>query len=235
MKIAARAIAAACLMTAALASNALASPDGSFLKYGAPVLSSHMGISLSQAERDIEVQQSAGNIVPKLKEKLGANYAGAWFDLQTGQFHVDIASPADRGAAETVMNDAGVLGAASIEEVQNSWGTVEETAKAMNAKMSALTSKQQAMIIPNPRTNGVTVELASNLSPALISQAEATTTSTSVPTQIAPLAPSSLEAKPAACSFPYCERPVRGGVGIISSPENGILTLCTAGFFSKRP
>lgn len=39
-------------------------------------------VSPERAERDLQLQGQAGNIAEELKDKLGAGYAGLWFDLK---------------------------------------------------------------------------------------------------------------------------------------------------------
>ncbi len=233
MKSIAKGLAVCLLLAMAFAPNAMAS-GSSFVTYGAPILAQQANISINQAEQDIEIQKAVGNIVPKLQSKLGANYAGLWFDPQTGRFHVGVLSSADQITAEAAMSDVGVLADTTFDAVHNSWQAVEELAKGWNEKLDVLKRNQQAMVIPDPTTNGVTIELAANLSPETIEQTKiAAAASPSIPVRVLPILPSTIAAKAMGCSFPYCERPVRGGVGIISSPEKNILHLCTAGFFVR--
>ncbi len=156
-----------------------------------------------------------------------------WFDLQTGRFHVATVANANVGIAEAVMSNAGVIGSTTFETAQNSWARVEEAANSWDTKLSSLLHSQHAVVIPDPRINGVTIELASNLSPKTVTQTETDAANAPVTTRVMPIAAGSLEANAAACKFPYCERPVRGGVGIISTPEKGTYHLCTAGFFVR--
>jgi hypothetical protein len=208
--------------------------NSNFVSYGAPKLAQQANISLPTAERDIEVQQAAGNIVPKLEHKLGAGYAGLWFDPQTSEFHVGVVSSADQTAAEETMDSARVLPNTVFDKVQNNWLTVEELAKKWDEKLKSIEDSQQAMVIADPTINGVTVELASNLSSETITQTEvAAASASSGPVRVVPISPETLDAKPMSCSFPYCTRPLRGGIGLISSPEKGWYTFCTAGFFVR--
>jgi hypothetical protein len=225
---------ASCILLGAIfASGALALENSSFVKYTTPLLTQQMSLTTSQAERDLQTQQAAGNIVPQLEKKLGSDYAGVWFDLQTGLFHVGVLSQTDRSMAEETMNDAGVLGSTIFDSVQYKWNVVEDSAKSWDTKLSSLVGGQQAIVIPDPRIDGVTIGLASNLPADTVTQTDTATVGSSVPTRVVPLPPTTLEAHATSCKFPYCERPVRGGVGIISTPENGAYKYCTAGFFVR--
>ncbi len=109
--------------------------NSNFVSYGASKLAQQADVSLSTAERDIEVQRTAGNIVPKLEHKLGAGYAGLWFDPQTSEFHVGVVSSADQTAAEETMDSARVLPNTVFDKVQNNWLTVEGLAKKWDEKL----------------------------------------------------------------------------------------------------
>ncbi len=218
---------------ATMTTGAFASELTTSMQDGPQLLAQKVDVSLSQAEQDLQTQKAAGNIVPKLEQALGANYGGIWFDLQTGEFHVGVLSQMDQKSAESVMESSSVLDHTVFDKVQDSWGAVEAATKEWEQKLAPLMAKQQAMAIADPRINGVTVELAANLSSTVVAQTEALASSATGPVRVVPIAPSTLETKADSCSFPYCERPVRGGVGIISTPEHGTYTLCTAGFFVR--
>lgn len=222
-----------CCLLSGFVSDASAVTNDAFINHGTPILSQQTGLSADEAERDLQTQQTAGNIVPKLERQLGEHYAGVWFDLQTDSFHVGVLSQADRTKAEAVMDEAGVLPSTTFEPVTNSWKAVEAAAKSLNTRLGSLVQSQKAMVMTDPRTNGVTIELAANLPSATVAETQAAVSSSSVPTQVLPIAANSLEVTATRCTFPYCERPLRGGIGIISTPEKEVYHLCTAGFFVR--
>ncbi len=197
------------------------------------LMSKEAGISADQATRDLETQQTAGNIVPGLTKALGPNYGGVWFNDETNEFNVGITSSADMATAEAVMSKAGVLAETKIDLVPHSWESIEAAVSKWNETLESYVRAQQALAIPNPRTDGVTIEMASTLAPNVVTQTITAAENASVATTVAPVAPENLKVKADACSFPYCERPVRGGIGIQSSAEKGIIHLCTAGFFVR--
>ena len=197
------------------------------------LMAKEASISTSQAAQDISTQEAAGNIVPKLTKALGADYGGVWFDDQSGVFNIGVTSQADVATAAAVMKNAGVLSDTKVSMVSDSWTSVEAAAAKWDESESSLVSAQQAIAIPNPRIDGLTIEVATNLSTDLSNQVVATSEATPVATQIAPTAPSQLQVKADSCTLPYCGRPLRGGIGIQSSPEKGYLSECTAGFFVR--
>lgn len=233
MEMVKRSIVIAVAVFAAMTTSAFASELGTAIQVGPQALAQKVDISLSQAEQDLQTQRTAGNIVPKLEQALGAHYGGVWFDLQTGEFHVGVLSQLDQESAESVMDGSGVLNHTEFEKVKDSMTTVEAAAKDLEQKLAPLVEKQQAMVFADPRIHGVTVELAANISSDAVAQTEALASSVTGTVRVVPIVPSTLELKGDSCSFPYCERPVRGGVGIISTPEHSTYHLCTAGFFVR--
>jgi hypothetical protein len=90
-------------------------------------LAQQQGISTELAERDLQLQQQAGNIVVDLQNKLGTNYAGVWFDPSAAQFHIDIAPQTDKASAEEVTDDDGITAATNFDTVSHTWAEIETT------------------------------------------------------------------------------------------------------------
>jgi hypothetical protein len=193
-------------------------------------LAQEENIPLSQAERDLQVQQQGDNIGSELEKMLGDGYAGVWFDPKVGRFHVDLAPSTDKTAAEAVLSKAGVIGSSEFNQVHYTWDQLEASEKILNEKYSLLAKNQQAAITPDPITNSVIVKLASNIPILTIERVKADALTTPVPALVIPVQPDSLKVTAAACEFPQCNLPVRGGVRIFSTPAEGTYYICTAGF-----
>jgi len=197
-------------------------------------LAQQEGISLEQAERDLQLQGRAENIADELKSQLGVDYAGLWFDLKNAKFHVDVTSAADRVIAEEVTANDGVTNATDFDPVVHTWHELEAAEATLNSQLSSLRAKQQGLIAIDPRTNSITISVASDAAPGAVMQADTMATSAEVATTVVPVAPQSLQIVATGCSFPYCNSPQRGGVRINSeSNGSGEYHICTAGFVVK--
>jgi hypothetical protein len=196
-------------------------------------LAQEENISLTQAERDLQIQQQGINVGSELEKVLGDGYAGVWFDPQSGRFHVDLAPSTDKTTAETILTKAGIAASSEFNQVHFTWGQLEDSGKALNKQYSLLAKNQQAAIIPDPITNSIIVKLAANVPSATIEQIKSNTLTNAVPILVRPVQPDSLKITAAACEFPQCDLPVRGGVKIFSTPAEGTYYICTAGFDVK--
>jgi hypothetical protein len=193
-------------------------------------LAAEQHISTAQAALDLQTQSSAGNIAGELQSALGTGYAGLWFDPVTGRFHIDIAPSTNRAAAEAVARGAGVLAESTFDPVSSTWAQVQAAAKQAERQLAPLELAQQASVITDPRENRPIVELSSDVGQMQSDNANRVARSASVPASVVEVAPRELQIRPAACSFPYCDAPLRGGVRINSSEDpNKGFSQCTAG------
>jgi streptogrisin D len=198
------------------------------------LLAKQQDISLALAERDLQLQQQAGDIATELQRELGAGYAGVWFDLSAAQFHIGIAPQTNKTSAEAITNRAGITTSTSFDTVTHSWADIEAAQEALNSQLASMIGKQQAAVVTSPQTNSVTVELASNLSSAVVQEVQTKVAHAAVTTQIIPVSAQSLQVHSDSCIFPNCNRPLRGGIRIFSgSNTEGFYHFCTAGFFVR--
>jgi streptogrisin C len=193
-------------------------------------------VSLEKAELDLRLQRQAGNIAEELKDKLGTGYAGLWFDLKGGRFHIDVTSQAKQTIAEEVTNKDGITTDTDFDPVTHTWSELQATEATLNSQLAPLKLKQQAFVGADAQTNSVNVSIASNAAPTAVTQADTDAAAMSVRTTVAPVVPQTLDQVASSCSFPYCSNPQRGGVRINSeSDSNGEYHFCTAGFVVNIP
>jgi hypothetical protein len=188
-------------------------------------------ISTQQAESDLQLQQRAGNIAGTLESTLGANYSGVWFDLKTGQFHVGIGPNVDRASVEAVVQKTGVARQTEFESVPATTPEVEHAQEEIGTELTSLVHKQQASVVYDFETHSVRIQVATNLAPSSIEKAQNVASTNTVKTEMAPVSPQSLQINANACTFPFCNLPLRGGIPLISSANSGQYHVCTSGFF----
>jgi hypothetical protein len=143
------------------------------------------GIPLAQAEHEMEIQVQAGPINEDLERELGQGYAGLYFDDKTGLFHIGIAPSTNRGVAETVVRNLGVLAYTSFDTVAHTWAEVEAAAHTLQQQLASLMrSGQHFQVGTDPSSNGVRIELADDVSAAQVAEVEAAVRSAAVATTI---------------------------------------------------
>lgn len=229
-------VAGACVVCVLTANVARAEPEASLfgadpITVEAPVLAKQQQISTLQAEADLRIQSEAGNIAGELAKRLGQGYAGVWFDLKTGGFHVGVASGTNRAVASSVVAEAGVSEWTMFDPVRHTWAEVESAASSLASQLSPLESLQKAAVLTDPRVNGPVVELADDVSGPQRERVEKAAVATALPPKLVTIPAGRLKIQSDVCSFPWCDPALKGGIGIVSTtdPRTGLAAFCTAG------
>ncbi len=195
---------------------------------GAPIperLAADQHISVAQAERDLELQTLAGNIAGDLAARLGGNFAGIWFDNQTGTFHIGIAPTTSRASAEAVAADHGVASHSDLQSVAHTWGEVQAAASRLQDRIAASIGSTPFAVVASASANTPIVELATTAPQSDVATVNASVAASPVPAHVVRVGRPLLMAEPTAeCAWPYCNKPIRGGVRI-----NGGNYICTEG------
>jgi len=233
-----RGIVVACLCSLLLPATTQAAPrnrSSSLLSAGqgganvrASAYAQQQGISLSQAEIDLQLQDQAGDIAGQLEQTLGSTYAGLWFEAEHGRFHVDLAPGTDRRAAEEVVSGLGVASATLFDSVAHTWPEVEATADALLRQLAPYGAS--VAVITSPQRNAPLIEVAANASDPAVSAADTAAAAATIPATVVQVPARELTASSNACNFPNCDAPIKGGVWIRSTadPER-YYNACTAG------
>jgi hypothetical protein len=142
-----------------------------------------------------------------------------------------VISQASQAVAEEITNKNGITTNTDFDPVTYTWSELQATEATLNSQLAPLRAKQQAFVAADPKTNSVTVSVASNAAPSAVAQATTDAAVTSVSSTVVPVVPQTLLQEAGGCSFPYCSNPQRGGV-LVRSPSNGNgeYVYCTAGF-----
>jgi hypothetical protein len=117
------------------------------------LVSSQQHISQIQAEDDLEIQSKAGNIAGELQEHLGSGFAGIWFDLHTGVFHIDLAPSTNKAIAEHLAVEAEISQAVTFDSVKHTWSEVEVAARDEQNHLESLATDQRAAVITSAQSN----------------------------------------------------------------------------------
>ncbi|MDO8210651.1 S1 family peptidase [Conexibacter sp. CPCC 206217] len=185
------------------------------------------GVSERQALANVDVQARAGNVVEALQKALGDGYAGVWFDNDGGEFVVNAAAATDRDAVKATLARLGVATDARIATMDATWKELQQQAARWTERASDALPADQLMVGINAVTGTVNVTASERVGEAAVAglreQARAVAPAVRVST-----APARVfeQRELTACSHPYCDAPLGGGVQINGSGG------CTAGFLA---
>jgi streptogramin lyase len=200
-------------------------------------------ISTAQAERNLAIQHRGTkvDIVDQLREGLGRDYAGLWFDTEAGEFVVPIAT-GGRGKSATEGREAATakeFAAASLagdyrtEVVDFSRSELETAQLALDEKLSSYFKEGLVQSALDPSVDAVIVRVPSSIGDATLVQLEQTVKGIGVAVEVRKLPDSVFEAAPTGCNeaIRKCDLPVRGGEFIYGGPFGGNLyEICSAAF-----
>lgn len=185
-------------------------------------------LSSDEAAQHLTTQLRAMNVLDALRSNLGDQFAGIWFDNQTGRFVIPVARGPVDGAA--IINKA--FGAANLENqfvvvpVQSSWSELTAADLRLNQALAPLFDDNVVKTSLDPRNNAVVVDLASGAGVEGSANVQSAAAAETVKVIVNHIPTDQFNYSAAACNWPNCDPPLRGGVQIGS--YNGV--GCTAGF-----
>ncbi len=199
------------------------------LDIAAASLATDRGISTAQAQIRMSWQTAAPGLAEKLAGQAG--YGGTWIDTADGdRVKVGMVPTADKAGVTAAVRAAGLTGAVDVVparwtaaelDAANQW-LATELARVNPGAKGGLTSALR----PDRNAVELLAPAASPLTPAqqaVVSSAKTrfgamllTGTYAGTPT-------------PRACSYPYCDAPLRAGIAI----TYGGTPLCTGGFLAR--
>jgi len=193
-------------------------------------------VSAQMAERNLATQEDGAGIVRQLEVLQGDEYAGIWFDNESGEFVVPLLPTAKRGATEASLVHAHLDGDFRVAPARYSWEELEAIQEGVDESLRPAIEAGLVQTSLDPRTNAVVLHEAKGVSSAgraTIRRAAATAPG-AVEVRSEPI--SLFNATTGACNTYYiyneageaipgrvCDPPLRAGVLIGPS-------ICTAGF-----
>jgi hypothetical protein len=186
------------------------------------------GVSKAEAERRLEVQLEGAGIVGQLRRTLDENYAGVWFDNETGEFVVPVIGDRGRSEAAAELTRAGLAGDFRTHPVEATWGELEAAQRRLDRRLRDLIEANLVQTSRDPIANALVAHESEGASEAVAATIRRAIEGLGVEVEIRREAADRFNAVPAACNEPVrvCDRPLRGGVKI--EPLSG--GWCSAGF-----
>jgi hypothetical protein len=178
------------------------------------------------AASHLAVQAKGAGMVAELRNALGSDFAGVWFDNKTGRFHIGIVNDNDRPAVTNVLAARDLVNDTDLDAVKYTWDELAAAETGVTRRISVYASSHTARVGIDPSVNGLTVDVASDAAQQDVASFATTTgPAGDVPVRMHRVAPAALDVTPDACVFPNCDHPLRGGVRI----ENDQIIQCSNG------
>jgi hypothetical protein len=193
------------------------------------------GVSAGEAEEVLDIQESAndGSVAQGLEARLGSRYAGIWFDNEKGEYVVPVL-PGTGGSKVNEEFAQAELGAEDFRTVtvQSSWNELESAQNTINEALLGPIKEGFVQTSLDPRLNAVVVRVTAGADDEVRSEVRRLAGGSPVRVAIQSSGSKRFDGQPEACSFPYCDTPLRGGVKIYpTDPERD----CTAAFPAYGP
>jgi hypothetical protein len=190
-------------------------------------------ITIDAATQRLEWQQAAPDLASRLATDLSARFGGVWIDVHDGdRVKVGVVGGADPPTYDVVRRAAlgvGLIAGWDLVPVRYSAQELDRHNAWLGAEIARVNAGAAAGLTAGLRTDLNAIELQTPSGAALTSSqaalvAEATARLGSAVT----VSSYTGRPQPWACNYPYCDKPLRGGIRIWGS-----LHGCTGGFIAR--
>lgn len=202
--------------------------------------SEDFAVSTAQAEETLELQQQGAGVVELLEDGLDDEYAGVWFDNESGEFVVPLAPGVDDAAVADQFAYLALSDDFRTVAVDSTWEELEAAQEQLDAVLFGEGGQGDLVqTFLDPRTNAVVIRVADVAGEADVSELEGLAASADVAVEVRQSDDERLGVEAMACKTTtprHCGRPLRGGVAL--TPESGGLVAegeCSMGFKAWDP
>jgi streptogrisin C len=189
-------------------------------------------VSRQTAEESLEAQEDGAGIVEALESLQGEDYAGVWFDNESGEFVVPVVPGTDTASISTSLAASDLATDFRTKPVSSSWDELEAAQKRINGALSALIEEGLVGTSLDPRTNSVVISQAEAANASQRAEIQAAAQGEDVAVEVRESQEQRLGISTQACQFgaSICDAPMRGGVNIVPNGANRGPGGCTAAF-----
>ncbi|HST69295.1 MAG TPA: trypsin-like serine protease [Solirubrobacterales bacterium] len=193
-------------------------------------------VGQQQAEEALTLQAQGTGVVEYLRQVLGEEYAGVWFDHRAGQFVVPITEGTAKAALVASLKDLGLQRGFRLQTVPSTWGQLAHAQQEVAANMA---NPARVATVIDPARNAVVVRTAPGASRSAREAIANYARKSFIRVEQEEVAASQMRVETHACDTEQsraCDKPLRGGVQIgpliqINAIEQAhIHGACTAGF-----
>jgi Concanavalin A-like lectin/glucanases superfamily len=193
-------------------------------------------VSEAKAEVNLATQGLGLALVPQLKDSLGDQYAGVWFDNEAGEYVIPKLPTVDESKIHAQLEAAGLGSAYRISEARTSWAGLDAAQNSIDRSLGALLREGLVQTFLDPRSNSVVVRQASGADESDIATIQRVVRDhASVNVDVRKRNAARLGSAPRACEFTpsICDQPLRGAMGMWPSGTEGLIpdfATCSVGF-----
>ena len=188
-------------------------------------------VSAAQAEAALDAQASAreADLVSQLEGQLGSRYAGIWFDNQKREFVVPLPAGVDEKAVAPEFARADLAARDfRLSAAESSWEELEAAHHEVDRQLLQEIREGYIQTSLDPRTNAVVITQVLGTQRDVRADARDVAGGSSVKVEIRDAGVNRFDGVSEACSDPFCDSPLRGGVKIYNPADP--TRSCTAGF-----
>jgi trypsin len=189
-------------------------------------------VSKQTAEESLEAQEDGAGIVEALEDSQGEDYAGVWFDNESGEFVVPVLADANPTSISSLLSASELEGDFRTKPVSSSWDELEAAQKRINSALAELIEEGLVGTSLDPKTNAVVISEAKAANASKRAEIQTAAQGESVAVEVRESPEDKLGISVQACRLEAgaaCDAPMRGGVNIV--PNGSIQgSGCTAGF-----
>ena len=191
------------------------------------------GLSASEARDLLDLQRRSDAVREPLAKLAGEKFGGFWFaPLTDGTMKMGVrASDYDaslNAAIERVLEEHGLRDETDIVPVRFSLSDLRAIQDAVDVELAELIKRSQIATLLRPDRNVVVVRFSDALASDERERIKAVADKFNGAVELHEVDPPALRFDGAACSVPFCDRPLRGGVRIGTEAS-----ICTAGFNAR--
>jgi hypothetical protein len=214
--------------TPAVASGTAAETDGESVAFAR-----ERGISVAEAQQRLGWQERAPELTERVEAVLGSRFGGVWIDVLNGdRVRVGVAGGVTADAAAAVRDTAtsvGLTDGYDVVNVRHSMAALAEAGAWLGGEIERVNTGAAATLTAGLRTDVNAVELQVPAEgPLTAAQRDLLAEATSALGDRLVVGSYRGRPTPRACSYPYCDPPLRGGIRI-NHPD----ASCTGAFIAK--
>lgn len=193
-------------------------------------------VGIDEAQRRLQLQDTASGIDDRIAELLGPQFAGMWYDHEDGgRLKIGMTRAAGRLAKDVlaIVNEYRLGSDVQLVDVTYTLAELELRRDALRETLADMQRAGHARTGVNPRLNSIVITALAKLSAdeearirEIASMEGVVVRRWDVP---------SLLLKPLTCSTTSCDRPLRGGRQVYAQWQNFYaFTRCTGGFIARH-
>lgn len=197
-------------------------------------------VSEKESRESLEAQARGATIVSQLEYALGTDYAGVWFDNETGEFVVPVlsnpvGSEGDVAKTAAQFQKVGLATTYRTTSAEFSWTDLRSAQEQLDSQLADQITADIVRTSLDPRTNAVVIETSAATSKSVEAAVEQLAQRSPVAVEVHTSSESMDEASLTGCNPYYwekdCSIPLRGGTGL--HIHNEPIFTCTIGYRAR--